>query len=206
VSAPSRMLAAKPAALDHVHAAGLPLAGLTAWQGLVEFGGLKTGHRVLVHGAAGGVGHLAVQIATALGARVVATAWADKHAFVRSLGADEVIDYRATDFTEVARDVDVAFDVIGGDYGPRSLRTLRPGGTLVTVVDDEMDPGPDALGRRVVCVGVEPDHVGLSHLSRLADAGRLGPHIGHVLPLTEAAAAHRLIEAGHGTGKIVLVP
>jgi NADPH:quinone reductase-like Zn-dependent oxidoreductase len=207
VAAPSRMFAHKPASLDHVHAAAIPLTGLTAWQGLVEYAQVAAGQRVLIHGAAGGVGHLAVQIAKARGAEVIATAGADKHDFVHELGADEIVDYRAVDFAEVVRDVDVVFDVIGGDYGPRSLRCLRDNGILVTAVDRsnlELARRTAAAGRRFYGVAVEPDHVGLERLAELVETGRLRPHVEHVLPLAEVARAHALSEAGHVKGKIVL--
>ncbi|OLB74140.1 MAG: NADPH:quinone reductase [Actinobacteria bacterium 13_2_20CM_2_71_6] len=207
VAAPSRMLARKPATVDHVHAAALPLVGLTAWQGLVEYARIAAGQTVLIHGAGGGVGHLAVQIAKSRGAHVIGTASAGKHDFVRQLGADELIDYRAVDFAEVVRDADVVFDVIGGDYGPRSLRCLRPGGVFVTAVDRtdaELAVRARAAGMRFVGVAVEPDHVGLERLTELVDAGRLRPHVEHVLPLVEAAKAHVLSDTGHITGKIVL--
>jgi NADPH:quinone reductase-like Zn-dependent oxidoreductase len=207
VAAPSRMLARKPASLDHVHAAALPLVGLTAWQGLVEYAGVHSGQRVLVHGAGGGVGHVAVQIAKARGAWVIATAGADKHDFVRGLGADEVIDYRSVDFTTVVRDVDVVLDSVGQGYGDRSLPCLRPGGALVTAVDhfDEAFAGRvRAAGRRIFGLAVEPDRAALEQLSELVQAGRLRPHVQHVLPLADAAKAHALAEAGHLTGKIVL--
>jgi NADPH:quinone reductase-like Zn-dependent oxidoreductase len=128
VAAPSRQLARKPSGLDHVHAAALPLAGLTAWQSLVDVAAVERGQRVLIHAGAGGVGHLAVQIAKGLGAHVTATASSAKVDFVRGLGADEVIDYKAQDFAAVARNMDVVLESVGGDYADRSLRTLRPGG------------------------------------------------------------------------------
>ncbi len=125
VTATSRQLAYKPATLDHAHAAALPLAGITAWQALVDAGNLEAGQRVLlIHGGGGGVGHIAVQIAKARGAHVTVTASRAKLAFVQSLGADVVLDYRVVDFTNEVADLDVVFDLVGGDYGERSLRTL----------------------------------------------------------------------------------
>ncbi|BCJ40807.1 NADPH:quinone reductase [Actinoplanes ianthinogenes] len=207
VAAPSRMLARKPAGLDHVHAAALPLVGLTAWQGLVEYAGVDKGQRVLIHGAGGGLGHVAVQIAKARGAYVIGTASAGKHAFVRGLGADEVIDHRRVDFTTAVQDVDVVFDVIGGDNGPRSLTVLRPGGTFVTAVDRTNAPLAaltEAAGLHFIGVGVEPDGGGLEHLTTLVDEGLLVPHVSHVLPPTEIRRAHELIESGHTQAKIVI--
>lgn len=162
VAAPAGHFARKPASLDHVHAAALPLAVLTAWQGLVGGAQLAAGDRVLIHRAAGGVGHLAVQIAKARGAEVIALASTGKHEFVRGLGADEVIDYQAVDFTEKVRDVDVVFD--SSAQGDRSLSVLRPGGVLVTIVqhrDAELAARVEAAGRRFAGIGVEPDGAGL---------------------------------------------
>ncbi|MEE4546511.1 NADP-dependent oxidoreductase [Streptomyces sp. V4-01] len=207
VVSPSRMLARKPPSLDHTEAAALALTGLTAWQGLVDYAGVRPGDRVLIHAAGGGVGHLAVQIAKARGAYVIGTVSAGKADFVRSLGADELIDYRATDFGAAVRDADVVLDVVGGDYGERSFATLRPGGTFVTAVDhgnDELRAKAEAAGLRFVGVGVEPDHVALEALAGLVAQGRLRPHVSHVFPLAEAAKAHTVVEAGGLLGKVVL--
>ncbi|MFE0774417.1 NADP-dependent oxidoreductase [Streptomyces sp. NPDC058861] len=203
VVAPARHLAPKPASLTHVEAAALPLAGLTAWQALVDAADVRPGERVLVHAAAGGVGHLAVQIAKARGAYVIGTASAAKHALVRELGADEVIDYREVRFEDVLRDVDVVLDGIGGETAERSLKVLRPGGRLITL------PGPDDVpaapaGVRAVWVLVEPDHLGLRELAALVERGELRPVADTVLPLAEAAKAHAIGEEGRTTGKIVL--
>jgi len=135
VAAPSRQLALKPGPLDHVHAAALPLVGLTAYQSLIDVADVRAGQRVLIHGAGGGVGHVAVQIAAARGAYVIATASAAKHDFVRSLGADEVLDYQAVDFAQAVGDIDVVLETVGRGYAERSLRALRPGGLLVTIVE-----------------------------------------------------------------------
>jgi len=178
VTAPARQFARTPAGLDHIHAAALPLAGLTALQALVDTAGVQAGQRVLVHAAAGGFGHIAVQITKALGAHVIGTARATKHEFLRGLGVDEVIDYTAVDFTDVLRDVDVVIDPIGGAYGPRSLRVLRPGGILVSLAsptDDELRPVAVAAGLRAGFMLVEPDHAGLHRIVSLVDAGLLRP-------------------------------
>jgi NADPH:quinone reductase-like Zn-dependent oxidoreductase len=204
--APSRQLAHKPRSLDHVHAAALPLAGLTAWQSLVEVARVQAGQRVLIHAGGGGVGHLAVQIAKGLGATVLATASAGKRDFVRSLGADEVIDYRAADFAEVARDIDVVLETVGGGYAERSLRTLRPGGLLVTIVERANAGLADAVragGRRFAGVTVEPDGAGLATLAEWVDAGRLRVHVEATFPLAEAAQAHQRLGQGV-TGKLAL--
>ncbi|MFI7438840.1 NADP-dependent oxidoreductase [Nonomuraea indica] len=207
VATPSRQVALKPAALDHVHAAALPLAGLTAWQGLVDAAKVGEGDRVLVHRAAGGVGHLAVQIAKARGAYVIALASAGKHEFVRSLGADEVIDYQAVDFTEAVRDVDVVLD--SNAQGDRSLAVLRPGGVLVSIMEHwnaELAGRVEAAGRRFAGVSVEPDYVALEAMAELVDAGRLRPHVEQTFPLEEAGKAHEVLEAGQVRGKLVLEP
>ncbi|MBT2403996.1 MULTISPECIES: NADP-dependent oxidoreductase [unclassified Streptomyces] len=203
VTAPARHFVRKPDAVDHVQAAALPLAALTAWQALVDTAGVRAGQRVLVHAAAGGVGHLAVQIAKARGAYVIGTASAAKHGLLRELGADEVIDYRSTAFEEAVSDVDIVIDAIGGDYGQRSLKVLRPGGHLVTL------PGPDAVpadadGVHTGWTIVEPDYRGLVEIAALVADGRVRPVVDTVLPLEQAAKAHEIGELGRTTGKIVL--
>jgi NADPH:quinone reductase-like Zn-dependent oxidoreductase len=207
LTAPSRQLARKPTRLSFVEAAGLPLAGLIAWQSLVDTAGVQIGQRVLIHAAAGGVGHLAVQIAKARGAYVIGTARAEKHDFLRSAGADEAIDYTTSDVFSVVRDVDVVLDLVGGETGVRSVRTLRPGGILIsvpssssrTVVAAAADAGVRATG-----ILVEPDGQGLEQLAALVDQGMLHVHVGAVLPLERVADAHRLGEEGRSKGKIVL--
>ncbi|MEU9415111.1 NADP-dependent oxidoreductase [Streptomyces sp. NPDC048272] len=203
VTAPARHLARKPASLDHVQAAALPLAALTAWQALVDTAGVSAGQRVLVHAAAGGVGHLAVQIAKARGAYVIGTASAAKHELLRELGADEVIDYRTADFEDVVSHIDVVIDAMGGDHGRRSLKVLKPGGHLVTL------PGPDGVpadaeGVHATWLLVEPDLKGLEGIAALVEQGLLKPLVDTVLPLEQAAKAHEIGERGRTTGKIVL--
>ncbi|MEU1817778.1 NADP-dependent oxidoreductase [Streptomyces roseifaciens] len=205
VAVPSRQVARKPAGLDHVHAAALPLAALTAWQGLVDAARITEGQRVLIHRAAGGVGHFAVQIAKARGAHVIAMASAPKHDFVRGLGADEVIDYRTTDFTEAVEDVDVVFD--SSSEGVRSLAVLRPGGTLVSIMEhwnQELAAQVEAAGRNFAGISVEPDYASLEAIAALVDAGRIRPHVAGTFPLAEAAAAHEAVGSGRTQGKIVL--
>jgi NADPH:quinone reductase-like Zn-dependent oxidoreductase len=207
LAVPSRQLAHKPATIDHEHAAALPMTGLTAWHSLVDTAQVQAGQRVLIHGGGGGVGHLAVQIAKARGAYVIATGSAPKHEFIRGLGADEIIDYRTVDFTDVVRGVDIVLETVGGDYGERSLHTLRPGGLFVTVVERTnavLKAKTEAAGMRWAGVTVEPDHVGLEALADFVDSGRLRPNVEHILRLAEAPQAHKLIESGHTQGKIVL--
>jgi NADPH:quinone reductase-like Zn-dependent oxidoreductase len=207
VAAPSRHFAHKPDGLDHVHAAALPLVGLTAWQALSEVARVQPGQRVLVHAAAGGVGHVAVQIAKALGAYVIGTASAPKHELLRSLGADELIDYRETDFAEVLRDLDVVLDAIGGDYAIRSLAVLRRGGIHISLprpTDSAVEARARELGVRTGWTLVEPDRAGLLAIKDLVESGKLRVEIADVLPLAEAARAHELGESNRTTGKIVL--
>ncbi|REK89613.1 NADP-dependent oxidoreductase [Streptomyces inhibens] len=207
VVSPARHLAAKPPVLSHVQAAALPLAALTAWQALVDTADVRPGQRVLIHAAAGGVGHLAVQIANARGAHVIGTARTANHDFVRGLGADEVIDYTHTDFTTAARDVDVVIDTIGGDYGPRSLKTLRPGGIVVSLAspaEAHLADRARALGLRSTFMITEADQAGLKEIASLAASHRLRVRIDTVLPLEQAAKAHEIGEMGRTAGKIVL--
>jgi NADPH:quinone reductase-like Zn-dependent oxidoreductase len=207
VGAPSRQLARKPAGLSHAEAAALPLVGLTAWQSLVDIAAVQPGQRVLIHGAGGGLGHVAVQLAKHLGGEVIGTASAAKHEFLRGLGADQLIDYRQVDFTEEVRDVDKVLETIGGDYAARSFSVLRPGGLLVTAVErlNATLPGrAAAAGVRFAAVSVEPDYVALERLAALAEAGALRPYVQTALPLEEAATAHEIAAAGGVQGKIAL--
>lgn len=207
VAAPSRNFAVKPAGIDHVQAAALPVAALAAWQALVDTADVQPGQRVLIHAAAGGVGHLAVQIAKARGAHVIGTASAPKHDFVRGLGADEMIDYTQTDFAEAVRDVDVVLDAIAGDYGPRSLQTLRPGGILVAISfshPENMQSAAKERGVRLEYLTVEADHAGITAIAALVDEGLLRVEIDDALPLEQAAEAHRRGETHRTTGKLVL--
>ncbi|WP_073479638.1 NADP-dependent oxidoreductase [Streptoalloteichus hindustanus] len=204
--AATRQLARKPAGVDHVTAAGLPLAGLTAWQFLVDTAKVAAGQRVLVHAAAGGVGHLAVQIAKLRGAHVIGTARAEKHEFLRGLGVDEVIDYTAVDFTRAVSDVDVVIDLVGGETGLRSVEVLRSGGLLLTAPthEPEMQAAAEARGVRYGVVIVEPDHAALAELAALVDSGRLRVEVDSVFPLAEVGKAHERGETGRAQGKIVL--
>jgi len=207
LTAPARHFAHKPATIDHVSAAALPLAGLTAWQALVDTADVQAGQRVLIHAAAGGVGHLAVQIAKARGAHVIGTASAAKHDLLRDLGADELIDYTEVDFSSTLRDIDVVLDTIGGDYTPRSLHTLRPGGILISLLP--MDPTfpvelASELRVRATRMLVEPDHAGMRALAELIIRRELRPLIDTTVPLALAAKAHERGETNRATGKIVL--
>jgi NADPH:quinone reductase-like Zn-dependent oxidoreductase len=205
---PARAFARKPDGVDHVQAGALPLAALTAYQALVDTADVQPGQRVLVHAAAGGVGHLAVQIAKARGAHVIGTASAPKHDFLRSIGADEVVDYRTEDFVEAVEAVDVVLDPVSGETRARSLDVLKPGGVLVSLLpgqDPEEGEKAARLGVRVETLLVEADHAGMAEIARLAGDGRLRAHVQEAFPLADAAKAHALGETGRTTGKIVLV-
>jgi NADPH:quinone reductase-like Zn-dependent oxidoreductase len=207
VTGPARAFTRKPSALTHVEAGALPLAGLTAWQALVDTAGVQPGQRVLIQAAAGGVGHLAVQIAKAAGGYVIGTASAGKHDFVRGLGADEVIDYRTTDVADAVRDVDVVLDPLGVESATRSLATLRAGGILVSLLGSGPDLAQRAAAQRVrlAAMLVEADHGGMAAIADLAAAGQLRPAIAGTFPLAEAAKAHALGETDRTAGKLVLV-
>jgi NADPH:quinone reductase-like Zn-dependent oxidoreductase len=206
VTAPSRHFAAKPEVLGHEEAGALPLAGLTAWQIIVDTIQLEDGADLLIHGAAGGVGHLAVQIAKARGINVIGTARAEQAEWLRELGTDQVIDYRAEAFEHLVADLDAVIDFTGTN-GERSLPTLRPGGMLVSVpsgVPQEVLDLAEQGNRRATGFLVEPDPVGLAGLCDLIERGRLRVHVDRVFELEDVAEAHRLAESSHAGGKIVL--
>lgn len=208
VAAPARAFALKPAGIDHIQAGALPLVSLTAWQALVETANVQPGQRVLIHAAAGGVGHVAVQIAKARGAYVIGTASAGKHEFLREIGVDEAIDYRETDFTEAVKDVDVVLDTIGGDNAVRSLRVLRPGGIVVSILPvgaEDFHDEAERLGVRAVWMLVDADRGGMQAIADLVEAGKLRATIAGTFPLAGAAEAHALGDTGRTTGKLVLV-
>lgn len=197
-------LAAKPATVSFADAASLPLAGITAWEALFDSGRLSAGQTVLIHAGAGGVGSLAVQLARWRGARVIATASEGNHALVRSLGADEVIDYREHAFADRLRGIDLVFDTIGGAVQEASWAVLRPGGVLVSVVDP---PPPERAARAGVegkFVFIQPNAAILRELAGLVDSGAIRPVIGAEFALEDIAAAHELSESGHARGKLVI--
>jgi len=197
--------ALKPKRLSHMRAAGVPLAALTAWQALVDHADLQEGQTILIHAGAGGVGHFAVQIAKARGARVIATASTRNHDFLLDLGADVVLDYRTQRFEDFASDVDVVLDPIGGDTQERSYQTLKPGGILVSIVGPPSPEKLDEHGVRGASFLVEPSDEQLATLAAMIDAGDITPHISATFPLRAAARAHGLSEGGHTRGKIVLL-
>jgi len=207
VTAPSRQFVRKPASMSFEEAAGLPLAGLTAWQALVDVAEVRPGQRVLVQAAGGGVGHLAVQVAKALGAYVIGTASPGKHDFVRSLGADEVLDYAAEGAPASVRDVDVLLGLVSSASDLAWLPALREGGVFIGVPGGVAGPviGEAArLGARATGMLVEPDQVGLRGLIELVENGQLRVHVDQVFPLADVGKAHEVGERGRTTGKLVL--
>ncbi len=205
--------ASKPASLDYAEAASLPVAGCAALQALRDIGRVSRGAKVLIHGGAGGVGHFAIQIAKALGASTTATCGASNVEFVRSLGADGVIDYTQRDFTLGAETYDVVFDAVGKSSFSACRNILAPGAAYVTTL-----PSPDIFlwaplqriskifgpAKQARMLMVRPNGEDLAYLGRLADEGKLKPMVSVKLPLDHAAEAHRMSQGGHVRGKIVL--
>jgi NADPH:quinone reductase-like Zn-dependent oxidoreductase len=206
VTAPSRHFAHTPAELSDVEAAAIPLAGLTAWQALVDIADVQPGQRVLIHAAAGGVGHLAVQIALSRGAHVIGTASSAKHRMLGGLGLHEAVNYRGTAFEHVVEPVDVVLDLIGGDVSRRSLEVLKPTGIMVSLPSNsaaEAIAEGERRGLRATGMIVEPDGDGLEELMDLVRARRLRVLVEETFTLERVAEAHRLGERGATTGKLV---
>lgn len=208
ISVPAMDLSPKPESVSHVAAAAVPLAGLTAWQALFDHAQLSSGQKILIHGAAGGVGSFAVQFARWSGAYVIGTARGTDAEFLHRLGADEVIDYAEQRFEEIVRGVDVVFDTVGGDALEKSWRVLRPGGTLVTIYTNPNDTNPIAdaedWGVRGVYFVVRPSRRQLAEISRLVDEGEVRPVIDSTFPLAQGRAAFEQALQGGNRGKIVL--
>lgn len=210
VSVPSLQVTRKPRSLSLIEAAGVPLAALTAWGMVVELAKAHEGQRMLIHAAAGGVGHFAVQFASYFGARVTATGSGRNQGWLRELGAAEVIDYSAVDFAEQVSEQDVVIDLVGNVHastGTRSLATMRPGGLIINAPTGSW-PGfaeeAAAAGMRATTFKVAPDAATLAVVTRLIDSGDVRVHIDEVFPLADAAEAHRAIERGHTRGKLVV--
>ena len=194
----------KPRSLDHIHAAAVPHAALTAWQSMFTAANLSAGQTVLIHGAAGGVGHIAVQLAKWRSTSVIATASDYNYDFLRQLGADQVIDYNTTKFEDVVKGVDVVFDTIGGDTQARSWSTLKPGGMLVSVIQPPSEEIARSHGVKASMTGAYIDPAILDETTALIEAGTVTPTVSKVFPLSEARQAQELIGARHTRGKIVL--
>lgn len=196
--------ALKPKSIDHVHAAAIPVVALTAWQALFDQAGLNKGEKVLIHGAAGGVGSIAVQLAKWKEAHVIGTASGRNQSLLRELGVDEPIDYEKTRFEDVVHDVDVVLDTLGGDIQNRSWKVLKKGGYLVSIVAPPSPEEAAKYGVRATFMSGHPSSAQLSEIAKLVDAGKLKPIVGTVLPLSDSQRAHELNETGRGRGKTVL--
>ena len=199
-----RQMLAKPETLDHIYAAALPHVTLTAWQGLIEFADLAEGQTVLIHAAAGGVGHVAVQLAKWRGAKVIGTASVNL-SFLEELGVDQAIDYSTTAFEDVVKDVDIVLDLIGGETQQRSWQVLKPGGILLSTVQPPSQETATAYGVRQRMIGTAPPvRKVLTEAANMVANGQLRPYVSAVLPLEQIQKAHAMIEARHTRGKIVL--
>jgi NADPH:quinone reductase-like Zn-dependent oxidoreductase len=197
-------VAAKPQSLDYIHSAAIPHAVLTAWQALYELANLSEGQTVLIHAAAGGVGHMAVQLAQLRGAKVIGTASINLP-FLKELGVDEAIDYSTIAFEDVVKDVDVVLDLVGGETQQRSWKVLKPGGILLSTVQAPSEETAAAHGvRQQMIASAPPIRKTLTEVARMVDNGQLKAHVSTVLPLQEIRRAHEMIEARHTHGKVVL--
>jgi NADPH:quinone reductase-like Zn-dependent oxidoreductase len=197
-------LALKPDSLHHIRAGAVPLAALTAWQSLFDAGQLQPGQRVLIHAGSGGVGHFAVQLAKWKGAHVFATASTKNQDFLRKLGVDEPIDYTKQRFEDIARNIDIVLDTLGGETQERSWSVLKKGGILVSLVQPPSEEKAKELRVRATFVASHPNGEQLAEIAKIIDSGKLVPVIDRILPLSEVRRAHELSQAGHTHGKIVL--
>jgi len=197
-------LAHKPQTISHVEAATLPLAGIAAWESIIATAKIAAGQRVLVHAASGGVGSIAVQLAKWRGAHVIATTSEKNRALVKSLGADEVIDYRTQKFEAVVRDMDAVLDTIGGQVQEASWSVLKPGGILVSIIGTPSEEKARALGVRSAFLFIGPSAPILAQLAALVESGKLRPLVGAEFALKDIAKAHALSQSGHAVGKIAL--
>jgi NADPH:quinone reductase-like Zn-dependent oxidoreductase len=202
--AQENVVAKKPRTVDHVQAAAVPVAGLTALQALFEVAQLRAGQKVLIHAAAGGVGNFAVQLAKARGAYVIGTASSRNQTFLGDLGVDKAVDYQKTRFEDAVRDVDVVLDTIGGETLERSFKVLKKGGILVSLVQPPSQELAAKYGVRALFYGGHASSSDLAEIAKLIDDGKVKPVVETVLPLAEARRAHELSETGHARGKIVL--
>lgn len=203
-TATAGVIAKKPAGLSHEQAAAIPVAGLTAWQALFDRAELARGQTALIAGAAGGVGHFAVQFAKHAGARTVGTGSSSNRDFALSLGVDEYLDYTRQDVAESVSDVDVAFDTVGGDTTQSLLPTVREGGSLITIAGAPPEQAARERGVRTELLVMSPSSEQLSRIAELVAAGDVRVEIAETFPLTEVQRAHTLSESGHTRGKIIL--
>lgn len=196
--------ARKPRTISHVEAASLPLAGITAWEAMMDTAQVKPGQRVLVQAGSGGVGSLAVQLVKAAGATVIATASGRNRALVESLGVDQFVDYTTTRVADAVEPVDAVFDTIGGEVQEAAWSILKPGGIQVSIISPPSEEKAAELGLRAGFVFIGPNAPVLDRLADMVDAGRLRPIVGAEFALEDIAAAHALSESGRAAGKIVL--
>jgi NADPH:quinone reductase-like Zn-dependent oxidoreductase len=204
VTIKANLCSPKPKHLDYSEAAAVPLAGLAAWQGLFDEGNLHAGQRVLIHGGAGGVGHLAIQFAKAKGAVVATTVSSQDMEFARSLGADEVVDYKSERFEDKVHDVDLVFDLVAGDTQERSWAVLKDGGTMVSTLAKPSENRAREHSARAAHYVAHPDAAELTEIGRLIDEGKVRPHVQATYPLDHAAEAQQRVEREHAQGKVVL--
>lgn len=208
---PEQLVTRKPASIDFTEAGAVPLAALTAWQGLFEAGGLTAGETVLVQAAAGGVGHFAVQLARENGSKVIGTASNNNHDWVKALGADVMIDYHEQDVADAVKSecpggVDLVLDCVGGDVTEQSAKAMADNGRLVTIVSLTEIPDLRNRGVDAKAVFVRPDRQQLNQLAQMIDEERLTVHIDETFPLEKAAKAQEKSQAGHVKGKLVILP
>ncbi|MEZ2224488.1 NADP-dependent oxidoreductase [Rhizobium sp. RCC_161_2] len=204
VLAKSDEVAAMPKSLDAIGAAAVPLAGITAWQGLFDHGSLRSGQRVLIHGGAGGVGHFAIQFAKAKGAWVAVTVSADDKEFAADLGADQMIDYKLERFEDLVEPVDLVFDLIGGETQQRSLAVIKPGGALISTLQEPHKARAAELNIRVGRYTAQPNGAQLQEIAELIDQGKVKVVIASTFELREAAEAQAALRDKHTRGKVVL--
>ncbi len=206
VAAPAREFVRKPKHINFDTAASVPVGALTAWQGIFDHGELASGQRILITGASGAVGSMAVQLAKNKGAYVIGTGSGRNEEFVRELGADEFIDYKNAKFEDKVSGVDVVFDTVGGDTQERAFQTLKRGGVLVSTVNPPSAEKAKEFGVTAAMVAVTPNPDQLAEINRLLESGKLKVRVATVLPLAEVKKAHQLSASGHADGKIILRP
>jgi NADPH:quinone reductase-like Zn-dependent oxidoreductase len=206
VAAPASEFVRKPEEIDFDTAASVPVAALTAWQGIFDHGELANGQRILITGASGAVGSMAVQLAKNKSAYVIGTGSGRNEEFVRRLRADEFIDYKKAKFEEEVSSVDVVFDTVGGDTQQRAFQTLKRGGVLVSTVSPPSAEKAKEFGVTVAMVVMMPKPDQLAEIDHLLERGKLNVRVATVLPLAEAKKAHQLSGSGHANGKIILRP
>jgi len=204
VAVDENLVAKKPENLSFEEAASIPLVGLTSWQCLVDFADIKQGDKVLIHAGAGGVGSFAIQLAKSFGAWVVTTCSTRNVEFVKSLGADKVIDYRNEDFTQVLADMDIVFDTLGGDIQTQSYDVLKEDGKLVSIAGQPDQELAQARKVKAGFVFLEPDGEQLAKIGEMIEQRKIRANVGTVMKLEEIHEAHRLSETHHAKGKIVL--